>query len=106
MSNRFRYVVGEQTYNRTHFNFDSSTPNGNAGGFKGDYRANIRALGVSYRFLADVSGSHPACGPGERLPPASCGSWPLPLSKSFRRADDLFEGSGSFMLVLTEPTEV
>jgi hypothetical protein len=98
MSKRFRCLFGEGTYTRVHFNFDSSTPNGNAGGFKGDDSANILVFVLSYRFLAEVSGSHPTCGPDERLTPASCGSWPLPVSKSFRWGEDSFEGSGSLML--------
>jgi len=43
-------VFGEWKYNRTHFNFDLSTPNGNTGGFKGDYSANLFAFGVGYFF--------------------------------------------------------
>jgi len=43
-------VFGEWKYNRAHLNFDLSTPNGNVGGFKGDYSANILAFGVGYHF--------------------------------------------------------
>jgi opacity protein-like surface antigen len=43
-------VFGEWKYNRAHLNFDLSTPNGNAGGFEGDYSANIFAFGVGYHF--------------------------------------------------------
>ena len=43
-------VFGEWKYNRAHLNFDLSTPNGNAGGFKGDYSANLFAFGVGYHF--------------------------------------------------------
>jgi opacity protein-like surface antigen len=43
-------VFGEWKYNRVHFNFDASSPNQNAGGFKGDYSANLFAFGVGYHF--------------------------------------------------------
>lgn len=43
-------VFGEWKTNRVKFHFDASTPNGNVGGFKGDYGANILAFGVGYHF--------------------------------------------------------
>ena len=43
-------VFGEWKYNGVHFNFDASSPNQNAGGFKGDYSANLFAFGVGYHF--------------------------------------------------------
>jgi opacity protein-like surface antigen len=43
-------VFGEWKTNRVKFHFDASTPNGNVGGFKGDYGANILAFGIGYHF--------------------------------------------------------
>jgi opacity protein-like surface antigen len=43
-------LFGEWKYNRAHLNFDFSTPTGSAGGFKGDYSANLLAFGVGYHF--------------------------------------------------------
>jgi opacity protein-like surface antigen len=43
-------VFGEWKTNFVKFHFDASTPNGNVGGFKGDYGANILAFGVGYHF--------------------------------------------------------
>ena len=43
-------VFGEWKTNRVKFNFDASTPNGNAGGFKADYGVNMLAFGIGYHF--------------------------------------------------------
>jgi opacity protein-like surface antigen len=43
-------VFGEWKYNRTHFNFGSSSPTQATGGLKGDYSANLFAFGVGYHF--------------------------------------------------------
>jgi len=43
-------VFTEWKTNFVKFHFDASTPNGNAGGFKGDYGVNILAIGVGYHF--------------------------------------------------------
>jgi opacity protein-like surface antigen len=43
-------VFGEWKTNFVRFHFDASTPNGNVGGFKGDYGVNILAFGVGYHF--------------------------------------------------------
>jgi opacity protein-like surface antigen len=43
-------MFAEWKTNFVKFHFDASTPNANAGGFKGDYGVNILALGVGYHF--------------------------------------------------------
>jgi opacity protein-like surface antigen len=43
-------VFGEWKYNRANLNFSDSSPTQAAGGFKGDYSANIFAFGVGYHF--------------------------------------------------------
>ena len=43
-------LFGEWKYNRASLSFDASTPNGNAGGVKGDYSAHILAFGLGYHF--------------------------------------------------------
>ena len=43
-------VFVEWKYNRASFDFSESTPTAATGGFKGDYSANLFALGVGYHF--------------------------------------------------------
>lgn len=49
--NQHLALFGEWKYNRAHFSFDASTPNGNASGVKGDFSAHILAAKPLHRGL-------------------------------------------------------